>query len=217
MKRLFLDCGAILLAFVCLSSVPAWSQQVDAHAGHVHSDHAHDGETLAFCLPEWKTLHFDDAIKAQQHLDMVKKLGCETKQGKHSGHIDVSYRCPTWKSMEVKTHELAEQWLGWLKGSGFDVSHGHVHAAYTKGKESVEFRLVKWKSIHGNGSEQEKQFVDALTRLGVEVATDKHGSHVDIRYRSPVWRDVHVADHGAAEQLLAWLKQGGFEVAEHKH
>ena len=107
--------------------------------------------------------------------------------------------------MEVKTHALAEQWLGWLKGSGFDVSHGHVDASYAEGKESVEFRLIKWKSVHGNGSEQEKQFVDTLTRLGVEVAAEKHGNHSDIRYRSPVWRDVHVADHAAAEQLMAWL------------
>jgi hypothetical protein len=219
MKRLFSVCVAGIVSLGCLSSTPVWSQQSDAHAGHNHgdhADHAHGGETLAFVLPEWKTMHFEDAAKAQQHLDMVTKLGCEVKQGKHAGHIDLSYRCPNWKSMEVKTH-AAEQWLGWLKGSGFDVSHGHVDASYAEGKESVEFRLIKWKSVHGNGSEQEKQFVDTLTRLGVEVAAEKHGNHSDIRYRSPVWRDVHVADHAAAEQLMAWLKKSGFEVAEHKH
>jgi hypothetical protein len=220
MKRLFSVCVAGIVSLGCLSSTPVWSQQTDAHAGHNHgdhADHAHGGETLAFVLPEWKTMHFEDAAKAQQHLDMVTKLGCEVKQGKHAGHIDLSYRCPNWKSMEVKTHALAEQWLGWLKGSGFDVSHGHVDASYAEGKESVEFRLVKWKSVHGNGGEQEKQFVDTLTRIGVEVAAEKHGNHSDIRYRSPVWRDVHVADHAAAEQLMAWLKKSGFDVAEHKH
>lgn len=220
MKRLFSVCVAGIVSLGCLSSTPVWSQHTDAHAGHNHgdhADHAHGGETLAFVLPEWKTMHFEDAAKAQQHLEMVKKLGCEVKQGKHAGHIDLSYRCPNWKSMEVKTHALAEQWLGWLKGSGFDVSHGHVDASYAEGKESVEFRSVKWKSVHGNGGAKEKQFVDTLTRLGVEVAAEKHGNHSDIRYRSPVWRDVHVADHAAAEQLMAWLKESGFEVAEHKH
>lgn len=220
MKRLILVWVAGIISLGCLSSTPVWSQQTDAHAGHNHgdhADHAHGGETLAFVLPEWKTIHFEDAAKAQQHLEMVKQLGCEVKQGKHAGHIDLSYRCPNWKSMEVKTHALAEQWSGWLKGSGFDVSHGHVDASYAEGKESVEFRLVKWKSVHGNCGEQEKQFVDTLTRLGVEVAAEKHGNHSDIRYRSPVWRDVHVADHAAAEQLMAWLKKSGFEVAAHKH
>lgn len=217
MKRLFLICAASALSIGCLNTAPTFAQEVDAHAGQDHGDHAHGGETLAFVLPEWKTMHFEDAAKAQQHVDMVKKLGCEVKQGKHTGHIDVSYRCPNWKSMQVETHKLAEQWLGWLKSSGFDVSHGHVDAAYTAGKESVEFRLAKWKTIHGNGSEQEKQFVGTLTGLGVEVLSDNHGNHSDIRYRSPVWRDVHVADHAAAEQLMAWLKQSGFEVAAHKH
>jgi hypothetical protein len=217
MNRVLLIYGAFVVAYGSLAFVTASAQQADAHAEHDHGDHANDGETLAFCLPEWKTLHFDDANKAQQHLDMVKKLGCEVKQGKHAGHIDLSYRCPDWKSMKVKTNVLVEQWLDWLRGSGFDVSRGHLDAIYIKGKESVEFRLVKWKSIHGNGSNQEKQFVDALKQLGVEVVADNHGDHSDIRYRSPVWRDVHVADHEAAEQLMAWLKQNGFEVAEHKH
>jgi len=198
MKRLFFLSAASLLLVGLLNPATSLGQQPTTQAGHDHDhdhgDHDHGSETLAFCLTDWKTLHFDDANKAQQHLDMVKKLGCEVKQGKHSGHIDVSYRCPNWKSMQVETHKLAEQWLGWLKGS-----------------------LVNWKSIHGNGSAQEKQLVDALTALGVEVVKENHGNHSDIRYRSPVWRDVHVADHAAADKLMAWLKQSGFEVAEHKH
>ncbi len=80
-------------------------------------------------------MHFEDAAKAHQHLDMVTKLGCEVKQVSTPGHIDLSYRCPNWKSMEVKTHALAEQWLGWLKGSGFDVSHGLTSvASYAEGR-----------------------------------------------------------------------------------
>jgi len=130
MKRLFFLSAASLLLVGLLNPATSLGQQPTTQAGHDHDhdhgDHDHGSETLAFCLTDWKTLHFDDANKAQQHLDMVKKLGCEVKQGKHSGHIDVSYRCPNWKSMQVETHKLAEQWLGWLKGSGFDVSHGHV-------------------------------------------------------------------------------------------
>ena len=65
-------------------------QQGHAHEGHAHGEHEHGKETIAFNLPQWKTMHFDDATKATQHAEMVKKLGCEVKQGQHSGHIDLA-------------------------------------------------------------------------------------------------------------------------------
>lgn len=189
----------------------------EAHAGHEHGDHQHTGETLAYALPEWKTMHFEDATKAAQHAEAVKKLGCEVKQDSHAGHTDLSYRCAQWKSVAVESHQLAEQWTGWLKSSGFDVSHGHVAPKYSKGPETVEFRLVKWTSVHGKGGEKDTQFITALKELGIEVNFKDHGDHSDIQYRSPVWRDVHLADHQTAEQISGWLKQQGFEIAPHKH
>ncbi len=186
------------------------------HAGHDH-EHTHGKETIAFQLPQWKTMHFDDAAKAKQHADMVKKLGCEVKQGQHAGHIDLTYRCVQWKSMVVESHQLADQWSGWLKGSGFDVSHAHPDPAYAEGSESVEFRLVSWKSIHGKGAVDDKKFVDMLSKLGCEVVESAHAGHSDIKFRATVWRAVHVADHKTADELGTWLKNNGFEVAPHKH
>lgn len=192
-------------------------QPAHSHEGHSHDDHDHGKETVAFQLAQWKTMHFDDAAKAKQHTDMVKKLGCEVKQGQHDGHIDLSYRCTEWKSMTVATHALAEQWTGWLKGSGFDVSHAHPDPVYAEGKETVEFRLVNWKAIHGKGTAEEKQFVELLGKLGCEVVVSEHAGHSDIKFRAPTWRDVHVAEHKAADELGTWLKKNGFEVAPHKH
>ena len=192
-------------------------QPAHSHEGHDHADHAHGKETISFQLPQWKTMHFDDAAKAKQHADMVKKLGCEVKQGQHAGHIDLTYRCVEWASMTVETHELAEQWSGWLKGSGFDVSHAHADPAYAEGNEVVEFRMVNWKSIHGKGTADEKQFIELLGKLGCEVVVSEHSGHKDIKFRAPTWRDVHVAEHKAADELGAWLKKSGFEVAPHKH
>ncbi len=119
--------------------------------------------------------------------------------------------------MDLPSHKLAEQWIGWLKGSGFDVSHGHVAPEYATGSEVVEFRLVGWKTIHGKGGDQDQQIIDQLTKIGCEVKVAEHSGHSDIKYRAPSWRDVHVADHAQAEKLMAWLKQNGFEVAPHKH
>lgn len=207
---------------ICLAQTQAQpasqAKQVQPdHEGHDHEGHAHGKETIAFQLPQWKTMHFDDAAKAKQHADMVKKLGCEIKQGQHDGHIDLSYRCVEWKSMVVETHQLADQWSGWLKGSGFDVSHVHSDPAYAEGKEAVEFRMVSWKSIHGKGAADDKRLVDMLRKLGCEVVESAHAGHSDIKFRAPTWRDVHFTDHKAAEELSGWLKKNGFEVAPHKH
>jgi hypothetical protein len=211
------------LAFFALPSASAQEQSHAGHDhaghdhdGHDHSDHAHSGESLAFQLTDWKSMHFDDANKAAQHAATVKKLGCEVKQDNHAGHIDVTYRSAQWKEMQVKNHNMAEQWENWLSKSGFDVSHSHPDPAYAKGPEAVEFRLVKWKSMHGDGSANEKQFVTTLQQLGCEVRMDKHDGHADIAFRAPTWRDVHVADHGKADQLMGWLNQNGFEV-RHEH
>ncbi len=194
---------------------PAHAHDGHNHAGHEH--HAHGKEEIAFNLPQWKTMHFDDAAKAQQHAEMVKKLGCEVKQGQHAGHIDLTYRCIEWKSMIVETHALAEQWSQWLAGSGFDVSHAHPDPKYLEGNEVVEFRLVQWKVIHGMGTAEEKQFVELLSKLGCQVVVSEHAGHSDIKFRAPTWRGVHVAQHAEAEQLGAWLKKTGFDVAPHQH
>lgn len=212
---------AAISAFVATSGIAVGqehnhSHAGGSHAGHDHAGHDHNGELIAFQLPAWKSMHFDDATKAAQHAATVKKLGCEVKQDNHAGHIDVSYRCANWKSMQVKTHQLAEQWSKWLAVSGFDVSHGHTDSAYTKGPEAVEFRLVAWKRLHGDGSPNEAAFIDQMRRLGVDIRVDKHDGHSDISFRAPTWRDAHLASHDDADKLMGWLKRNGFEV-RHEH
>lgn len=205
--------GLATMLACCATSLPMAQAQPPA----AQADHAHGGETVAFKLTNWKTMHFEDSKKANQHAEMIKKLGCELKQEKHAGHIDVSYRCAEWRTMEATSHKLADQWISWLKSSGFDVSHGHVDPSFTQGDEVVEFRMVNWKTIHGKGGEQDKQVIDTLSKIGCEVSVAQHLGHSDIKYRAPVWRDVHFADHAQADQLSVWLKQNGFEVAPHKH
>ncbi len=182
------------------------------HADHGHSDHGHAGEGLAFYLPEWNSMHFDDANKAAQHAATLKQLGCEVKQGSHAGHIDVTFRAAMWKELKVKDHNMAQQWATWLSQSGFDVSHSHADPAYFSGPEAVEFRMLNWKKTHGNGAANEQQFVTALRQIGCEVRLNSHDGHSDIAYRAPTWRAVHLADPMAAEQLIGWLNQNGFET-----
>ena len=182
------------------------------HASGQVPDHSQSVETLAFHLPTWKSMHFDDSQKATQHAETIKKLGCEVKKENHGGHIDVTFRCAEWKTINVADHVLADQWSGWLASSGFDVSHGHTDPAFAKGAEVVKFRQVKWKNLHGTGSTEETQFIEQLKKMGCEVRIEQHNCHSDISFRAPTWRNIHLHDHAAAEQWTAWLQKNGFET-----
>jgi hypothetical protein len=82
-------------------------------------------EIVQFRLTNWKTAHFNDAKKAQSHSATLKQIGCEVKQHAHGSHHDVSYRCPKWRSISLKSHNQAHQWEGWLKSKGFETAHNH--------------------------------------------------------------------------------------------
>ena len=86
---------------------------------------AADREVVAYRLTNWKTVHFDDAKRADAHTKTVKRLGCEVKTGDHGGHIDVSYRCSEWREISLESHDKAHSWEKWLKASGFETRHDH--------------------------------------------------------------------------------------------
>lgn len=86
---------------------------------------AAEKEIVGYRLQKWKTIHFDDGQKANIHIKAVKKLGCEVKKDDHGSHIDVTYRCPKWQEIALKTHDSARQWEKWLKASGFETKHAH--------------------------------------------------------------------------------------------
>ena len=210
---------AIVLS-IALSA--ALGTRVDAEDGHNHAGHDHAGhdhpEVVGFQIAKWKEMHFDDAKRAQQHFETVKRLGCEAKIDSHGSHTDVVYRCPEWKSLTVKNHEESRQWERWLAASGFDVWHGHVDEALSHGKEAVDFRLVEWKKFHFESAQtrDQKQITATLKRLGCQIKEDRHGNHTDVAFRAPVWSTIRVADHATADQWMRWLKQTGFET-KHSH
>ncbi|MEZ6092135.1 MAG: hypothetical protein R3C05_29850 [Pirellulaceae bacterium] len=196
-------------------------------------------EFVAFCLPEWKEMHFDDAGKAQQHLAAVQKLGCEARIDNHDGHTDVVYRSPKWKSLEVADDKLAHQWEGWLKGAGFETLHGHAadhgehdgagneghdqaahdHEGHGHGPgeaEEVTYRIVDWKSVHLENQGQVAELKAMLQGLGCELKTTEHAGHTDLNFRCPQWKHIEVGSHDVATVWEKWLQKTGFEV-KHMH
>lgn len=181
----------------------------DANTSETQPVHS---EILAFRLPKWKNLHFNDAAKAEKHASTVEQLGCEVQRAAHDGHTDVSYRCVQWQSLTLKNHEEAESWAKWLGQAGFDVSHAHVDKSFQTGESSVAFELSEWKTIHGKGGESDSQLIEQLRKMGCEVRVSNHGNHLDIRYRAPIRRALRFENESHAVQYSAWLKNRGFET-----
>ena len=81
-------------------------------------------ELVEYRLAKWKTTHAE-GDQAEKLVKTLKKLRCEVKVGSHGGHTDVSYRCPKWQELALKSHKEAHQWESWLKKLGFETKHAH--------------------------------------------------------------------------------------------
>ena len=176
----------------------------------------HGGEsTIAYRLVEDKTMHFDELQKASEHLEAVKKLGCEVAPAGHDGHNDVTYRCPKWKSLTVATDELAHQWEEWFQAAGFETLHGHNEAP-AQGAIAVHFMMPQSKHMHVNDPAQVKEFTAIFTGLGCTVEQAQHSGHIDLTIKCPKWRNLVFDTHDEAHAVQKWLDQQGFKT-QHNH
>lgn len=82
-------------------------------------------EIVRYQLTDWKAKHIHDSKKADTISKTLKTLGCELKQEKHNGHIDVKYRCPKWRVLKLDSHDEAHKWEKWLKEYNFKTEHKH--------------------------------------------------------------------------------------------
>lgn len=196
---------------------------------------AQESFVIAYRLSDWKTMEFDNPTKAQQHLQAVKDLGCEARTENHEGHLDVTYRLPEWKPLELASDKLVHDWEGWLKSSGFETIHGHGdnyaqghdghnHAAddHTghqhgpNGEESIAYRMPNWKTLHFETGSERDQLIAIAQGLGCEVRQESHAGHDDVLIRSPRWMHAEFPTHAIALNWEQWMKRTGFET-QHEH
>ncbi len=81
--------------------------------------------TVAFRLPIERNVHLHDAEQANQILNTLKVIGCEVTSNQHGDHIDATYRCPEWVTIELPSEANAHAWQKWLDESGFETQHTH--------------------------------------------------------------------------------------------
>lgn len=160
-------------------------------------------------------MHVENEADTQRTIEILKKLGCETKVDQHNGHTDVSFRSPEWKEVTLDSHENADQWEQWLTRNGFQTLHGHDHVS-NRDAIVVQYGQTEWQAQHFEDERQAAEFMAMCKGLGCDVRKDAHSGHIDVTYRCTSRRNLTCVDHEDAHSLQAWLEKKGFET-EHVH
>ncbi|MEL7500162.1 MAG: hypothetical protein AAFN77_21360 [Planctomycetota bacterium] len=183
------------------SSVP--TKQVKAKA-----------KIVGFRVTEWKTVHSESEQQAEQMISTLNKLRCEVKTENHGNHIDISYRCPEWRSMKLGTDSLVNQWVMWCGAQGMETVI--VNPPANTRKPTVQFRLETPRTVHLHDVEKAKKIVNTLTLIGCAVKTADHDGHLDTTFSCPEWVTIELASEESAHSWQNWLKESGFET-KHTH
>lgn len=82
--------------------------------------------TVKFRLTKAKTVHLHDVDKAKQIVNTLTLIGCQVETQDHDGHLDTTFACPEWTTIELSSEDSAHGWQKWLDESGFETEHTHV-------------------------------------------------------------------------------------------
>lgn len=165
---------------------------------------------VGFRLASWKTIHTHNQESVKSNVAMLKKLGCEVATNDHGDHVDVRYRCVNWKSMELPSEQLADQWTDWLSEKGLEIVV--VDPPTDTKKPTVRYRLVKPRTVHLRQADEGEKILAALKLIGAKVSQNDHGNHVDATFSCPQWKTIELPTEKKAHEWQAWLQQAGFET-----
>ena len=169
---------------------------------------------VGFRLANWRTVHGDGTKATTDMVATLQKIGCEVKQENHGGHMDISFRCPSWKTVSVQNDDQSNQWHQWLVNNEFETVVLNPPAA-TK-LPTVKVRMANWKTIHARSAEQAQALKDTYELIGCEAVVNNHGDHIDLKFRCPNWSTVALVNAQAAHVWQDWLNKSGFET-QHDH
>ncbi len=205
---------ATLIMIILVGSNELVAQSTQKAQGEAATAPVNARKTIGFRCITWQHKHIHDMAAAKQLIESLEKIGCEVTQEDHNGHLDVKYRCATWKSITVENDEFATQWTNWLVGNGMETVR--VDPPAIAGLELVKFRHTEWKNLHIHDSNQATQMVAMLKLIGCEAEQHQHDGHFDVRFRAAEWKTIALHNHQAAHSWQEWLNSNGFET-EHSH
>lgn len=169
---------------------------------------------VGFRLAKWRTIHGDGTPATQKTVETLQKIGCEVRQSNHAGHVDVSFRCPGWKMVNVKDDKQSQQWHEWLVSNEFETVV--LNPAADVKLPTVRVRMVAWKTIHARSAQQAQSLKETYELIGCEARIENHGNHIDLKFRCPTWNTIALPNSKAAHAWQDWLNKSGFET-EHDH
>lgn len=172
---------------------------------------ADDGvKKVGFRLASWKTIHTRNQESVNSNIATLKKIGCEVATNDHGNHVDVRYRCTTWKSMELPSGQLANQWTNWLAAKGLETVV--VDPPTDTTNPTVSYRLATPRTVHLHEAEMAEEIVGKLKLIGAEVKKNNHGNHINATYSCPQWKIIELPTEQKANEWQDWLRQAGFET-----
>ncbi len=171
-------------------------------------------QKVGFRMTNWQTIHSDGTPATQERIATLQKIGCEVNQDDHGGHVDVKFRCPSWKSIPVQNDEQLQQWHMWLVNNEFETVV--LNPPATSPLPAVAIRLADWKTMHVNNAQEAEGLKETFELIGCEVVVDNHGDHIDAKVRCPNWTKIGLVNSDSAHVWQDWLSKTGFET-QHDH
>lgn len=82
--------------------------------------------TVRFRLANARNVHLHNPVEGQMIVNTLNLVGCNVTTKDHNGHMDATFDCPNWITIELETEESAHSWQKWFNDSGFETQHTHV-------------------------------------------------------------------------------------------
>ena len=167
------------------------NQQNASQVGNTATAQPRVVKKVGFRMASWRTIHGDGTKATTDLVTTLQKIGCEVKQDNHGNHTDISFRCPSWKTVSVQNDDQSNQWHQWLVNNEFE-------------------------TVHARSAQQAQALKETYELIGCEAVVDNHGDHIDLKFRCPNWSTVALVNSQAAHVWQDWLNKSGFET-QHDH
>ena len=217
MKTTYIALAAAMTALLVSNSSDAqqnqFRQQAQATSNNAQQQPA-VVKKVGFRMANWRTVYGDGTQATTKLVSTLQEIGCEVKQDDHGGHKDISFRCPSWKTVSVQNDDQSNQWHQWLVDNEFETVV--LNPPATTPLPTVNARMANWRTVHAESPQQAQALKETYELIGCETVVDNHGDHIDLKFRCPNWSTVALVNSDAAHVWQDWLNKSGFET-QHDH
>lgn len=165
---------------------------------------------IGFRMLNWKKRCVHNADEANQLIASLEKIGCEVVQANHNGHMDVSYRCPEWKTITVENDTFQAQWTNWMGTAGLDTVM--IDPPATPGLELIRYRLPEWQTFNVQNVEEANRTIKMLKMVGCEADQHNNNGAITLRFRCAEWSTIALKNQQSASDWQTWMNNLGFQT-----